>query len=58
MGIDIRRDISFLRRDRVKEGFMRKSSSIVLGPPPPSPSPPPSPPPSPRLDGLVIREGI
>lgn len=53
MGIDIRRDISFLRRDRVKEGFMRKSSSIVLGPPPPPP-----PPPSPRLDSLVIREGI
>lgn len=51
MGIDIRRDISFLRRDRVKEGFMRKSSKIMLRPPPP-------PPPPPRLEGLVIREGI
>lgn len=46
MGIDIRRDISFLRRDSVKEGFMRKSSRIMPGPP------------SPRLVGLVIREGI
>lgn len=45
MGIDIRRDISFLRSDRVKEGFMRKSSKIMLGPPP-------------RLEGLEIREGI
>lgn len=48
MGIDIRRDISFLRRDRVKEGLMRKSSRILLGPPPLPP----------RLEGLVIREGI
>lgn len=54
MGIDIRRDISFLRRDRVKEGFMRKSSRIMLGPPPTLPPPPPPP----RLEGLVIREGI
>lgn len=53
MGIDIRRDISFLRSDRVKEGFMRKSSRILLllGPPPSPPSPP-------RLEGLVIRDGI
>lgn len=50
MGIDIRRDMSFLRRDRVKEGFMRKSSRIMLPPPPP--------PPPPRLEGLEIREGI
>lgn len=49
MGIDIRRDISFLRSDRVKEGFMRKSSRILLLLVPPSP---------PRLEGLVIREGI
>lgn len=48
MGIDIRRDISFLRRDRVKEGFMRKSSRIMLRPPPPPP----------RMEDLVIREGI
>lgn len=51
MGIDIRREISFLRKDRVKEGLMRKSSRMMLG----SPS---LPLPSAWLEGLVIREGI
>lgn len=53
--MDIRLDMSFLRRDKVKEGFMRKSSqmmtgggAVVVGPP------------RVRFGGLklVIRDGI